>query len=247
MYSPMKQFLVVIGMVINQLFFSGVSSQSVTQGFSQSSYSFQISNCAPGTYIGQVSALVGGTYSTDNPNVSVNPSTGQLSVASALTGNINFNVFGRSPNGLLSSAPVTVVASCTGYTSVVQPFTVPVYQAPPVYQTPYYAAAPVYPTSPYYNTGYGCYNGVCGTQNNAYGYNPRYYGLRNSRWSDSDGDSFYFGSDDSDSSYDSYLNDNDDYYYNRLSNNIPRYGSRRICVDGACFTSDRTVLNGRRR
>ncbi|GAU95766.1 hypothetical protein RvY_07329 [Ramazzottius varieornatus] len=237
--SSQEKLAVFVGLIFSLSHSS--SGQTVTQGFSASSYSFPISSCTPGTFIGQVSAVAGGTYSTDNPNISVNPSTGQLTVLSTLTGNINFNVFSRSPSGILSSAPVTIIASCTGYTPVT--YTQPVYQTPIIYQSPYYATAPVYPTSPYYNTGYSCANGRCGTQNNAYGYNPRYYGIRNSRWSDSDGDSFYFGSD---NSYPYYLN-NGNYYYNGLSNNYNGYGHGRVCVAGACFRPDRTILNGRRR
>lgn len=142
--SSQGKLAVLVGLT-SSLIFHCSSGQTVTQGFSASSYSFPISSCSPGTFIGQVSAVAGGTYSTDNPNISVNPSTGQLTVLSTLTGNINFNVFSRSPFGILSSAPVTVIASCTGYAPVT--YTQPVYQTPIIYQNPYYATAPVYPSS----------------------------------------------------------------------------------------------------
>ncbi|XP_055354221.1 uncharacterized protein LOC129599895 [Paramacrobiotus metropolitanus] len=156
-----------------------VSAQSFPV-FSQSSYSFTVGNCGAGTYVGQVSASGATSYSTDNSFViSINPSSGALSLGATIASTTTFNVIARNQYGS-TQASVTVYANCGGsvgntnivaaapavssatlvspvvavnnaYTYGFQPGAVAVdYNNPVVVATDNFF--------PYYNTGYGGWN-----------------------------------------------------------------------------------------
>ncbi|XP_055354229.1 uncharacterized protein LOC129599900 [Paramacrobiotus metropolitanus] len=172
-----------------------VSAQSFPV-FSQSSYSFTVTTCGAGTYVGQVWASGATSYSTDNSFViSIDPSSGALSLSATIASTTTFNVIARNQYGS-TQAPVTVYANCGGgntgtgfipntvYTSDVNyaTYTNPVYNNNPVqyvsngipttvidYNTPVaYSSNNVFPYSSYYN-GYIGWDGVYKSGNTCYG------------------------------------------------------------------------------